>query len=117
MTQIKTMQLALRQFAAAREWDQFHKPKNLVIALAAEMGELLEHFQWLNDDQIEKSKNDKTKREQISDEFADVFSYLIRLADKMEIDIEAAFRDKLAKNELKYPVEKSKGSAKKYTEY
>ena len=109
------LRLPLRQFAADRDWDQFHSPKNLAMALTAEAGELLEQFQWLTES--ESSNPDTQKREAIADELADVFIYLIRLADKLDIDlIEAAFR-KIEKNAEKYPADRVRGSMKKYNEY
>jgi NTP pyrophosphatase (non-canonical NTP hydrolase) len=117
MSDISDIQNALREFARERDWDQFHKPKNLSLALSSEVGELIEHFQWESDAQIEEFKMDKKKISEISDEIADVLSYLFRLSDKMEIDVGNAFWEKLKKNKAKYPVDKSKGSSKKYTEY
>jgi dCTP diphosphatase len=104
----------LRKFAAARDWDQFHSPKNLSMALSAEAAELLEVFQWLTEEQ---SRNlSPEARAAAAEEIADVLLYLVRIADKLGIDPLAAARGKLAANEKKYPVEKSRGSAKKYTE-
>lgn len=105
---------ALRRFAAERDWDQFHSPKNLAAALTVEAGELLEHFQWLTDDQS-KSLSSETLA-LVREELADVLLYLVRLADKLEVDlIEAAIR-KIALNAEKYPATKARGSSKKYTE-
>ncbi len=105
---------ALRQFAAARDWDQFHSPKNLVAALSVEASELLEHFQWLTEDE---SKNlSAESRHAVSLEAADVLLYLIRLSDKLGIDLIASAQEKMRLNAEKYPVDKSRGTSKKYNE-
>jgi len=105
---------ALRQFAAERDWDQFHSPKNLASALAVEAAELLERFQWLTEEQ---SRNlPPTELEKVRQEMADVLNYLVRLADKLGVDLLAAARDKIALNAQKYPVEKARGSARKYSD-
>lgn len=105
---------AIRLFAAEREWDQFHSPKNLASALAVEAAELLEHFQWLTEEQSRVLP--ESVKVSVADEMADVLIYLVRLADKLNIELIAAVRGKMARNALKYPVEKARGSAKKYTE-
>ena len=104
----------LRQFAADRDWEQFHTPKNLAIALSVEAGELLEHFQWLTTDESQRLPADKSSAIRL--EMADVLLYLIRLADRLGIDLAASAFDKIAINAKKYPVSLSKGSSKKYTE-
>jgi dCTP diphosphatase len=104
----------LRQFAAERDWDQFHSPKNLAIALSVEAAELLEHFQWMPETESAALAGDLKGR--IREEVADVLLYLIRLADKLEIDLLTAAFDKIQLNAEKYPVEKARGSSKKYTE-
>ena len=103
----------LRRFAADRDWDQFHSPKNLASALAVEAAELLEPFQWLT----EKESRQLTAETSLAvrEEMADVLLYLIRLADKLDIDLVAAANDKIIQNSAKYPVEKARGSNKKYT--
>lgn len=103
----------LRQFAQERDWDQFHSPKNLAAALVVEAGELLEPFQWLTNDESRSLPPDQLKA--VSEELADVLLYLVRLADKLDIDLVTAASDKLIVNAEKYPVEKAKGSSKKYT--
>jgi len=104
----------LRNFAEVRDWDQFHSPKNLSMALSAEVAEIVEHFQWLTEEQ---SKNlPKDKLAEVETELADTLIYLIRLADKLDIDLLKAAQNKIEINEQKYPVEKAKGNAKKYTE-
>lgn len=111
---IEALQEAMREFALAREWDQFHTPKNLATALSVEAAELLEHFQWLTDAQSQAL--DESKRAAVAEEVADVLLYLIRFADKLGIDpIEAAWK-KLEVNASKYPVDLARGNIKKYTE-
>jgi len=105
----------LRDFAAARDWERFHSPKNLAMALAAEAGELLEHFQWLTEAQSREL--DPSQRELVAAELADVLLYLLRLADRLGIDLKTAAERKIAVNEKRYPVDRVRGSAKKYTEY
>jgi len=105
---------ALRRFAAERDWDQFHSPRNLATALAVEAAELLEPFQWL-DGEKGATLSPET-RAAVEQEMADVLLYLVRLADKLDVDLAAAARAKIVKNGEKYPVGKSRGSSRKYTE-
>ena len=105
---------ALRTFAHERDWAQFHTPKNLACALSVEAAELLEHFQWLTDAQSQALTPEQTQ--QVGTEAADVFLYLLQLCDKLGIDLIAAAQHKLEANALKYPVDKARGSAKKYTD-
>ena len=105
----------LRKFVADRDWQQFNSPKNLSMALIAEAGELVEHFQWLTDEQSRNLDTDQLK--EVSHELADIFIYLLRLADELNVDLLKASNEKLIINSKKYPVEKVKGSAKKYTYY
>jgi dCTP diphosphatase len=112
MERIEKLRLELMQFADERDWDQFHNPKNLAMALIAEAGELVEHFQWLTPHQA-KNLSEETKSE-VEQEIADVFLYLMRLADKLGIDMIAAAEKKMQINAEKYPIEKSKGMAIKY---
>lgn len=105
----------LRDFAADRDWDQFHSPKNLAMALNVEAAELLEHFQWLTESQS-ASLNAETLNE-VAEEIADIQLYLMRLADKLGVDIVAASLAKIEKNAKKYPADKVRGSSKKYTKY
>ena len=105
----------LADFAAARDWDQFHSPKNLAMALIAECAELVEHFQWLS---AEESANlDKEKQAAVRLELADVLIYLIRIADKLDVDLVSATRDKIAINEKRYPANKVRGDARRAREY
>ncbi|MBW8078135.1 MAG: nucleotide pyrophosphohydrolase [Gallionella sp.] len=111
---LKVLRSALRRFAAQRDWDQFHLPKNLAIALSVEASELLEHFQWMPD--RKSAALPPGKRAEVREELADVLLYLIRLADKLDIDLVSAAVDKMALNAKKYPVDKARGSNKKYTD-
>lgn len=114
-TDLNTLKQRLREFAEARDWDQFHSPKNLSMALSAEVAEIVEHFQWLTEEQSKKLPQNKL--DEVKTELADTLIYLIRLADKLDIDLLAVAQSKIEVNERKYPVDKAKGSAKKYTEY
>lgn len=104
----------LREFAAERDWGQFHSPKNLSMALAVEVSELMEHFQWLTEEQSLDLPPEK--RLQAQDEIADVLIYLTRLSDRLGIDPLGAAFQKMEANRIRYPVEKVLGSAKKHTE-
>ena len=105
----------LRQFVAERDWDQFHSPKNLAMALSVEASELLEHFQWLSE--AESHRLPPAKLDEVRDEMADVLVYLVRLADKLDVDLLDAAAKKIAKNALKYPAAQVRGSMKKYSDY
>ncbi len=106
----------LRQFTAARDWDQFHSPKNLAMALAGEVGELLAELQWLSDEEIEVALNgDSALRGALENEIADVFIYLVRLADKTGIDLYEVANAKIQRNENRYPVDAAYGASAKYT--
>lgn len=112
--EVQALQTALRQFAEERDWGQFHTPKNLAASLSIEAAEVLEHFQWLTDQQSRDLSPEQ--REKVALEIADVLLYLLQLSDKLQIDPVEAARRKLALNAAKYPVEKAKGSSRKYTE-
>lgn len=105
----------LRQFASDRDWNQFHSPKNLAMALVAEAGELAAEFQWLTEAQSQTP--DPAQSARIRAEAADVLNYLVRLADKLNIDLIAAAHEKIDANEQRYPKDLVRGSSKKYTEY
>jgi dCTP diphosphatase len=107
----------VRSFAEARDWQQFHTARNLVLALVGEAGELASEFQWIDDSEVEAALSNPDKRDAIGSELADVFTYLLRLADVTGIDLVGELTKKIAINEIRYPVEKSKGSAAKYTSY
>ena len=93
-----------RRFAAERDWEQFHKPKNLAMSVAIEAAEIMEHFQWLTADQ--SASLDAAARREVGHEIADVLLYLVRLADVLDIDMAAAAREKIALNALKYPAQR-----------
>jgi len=112
---LKGLMIALRQFARARDWEQFHSPKNLAMALGVEVAEIAEHFQWLTEDV--SCRLVEPKRAAVKDEIGDVLIYLVRLADRLGIDPLQAAIDKLKKNESRYPVAKVKGKSLKYSEY
>ena len=113
---IEQIQKKLQSFVDDRDWDQFHSPKNIVMALSGEVGELVEIFQWLTKEQSEQIKNSDKKKISVAEEVADISIYLLRLCDKLDIDISAAIEDKIEKNEKKYPIERSKGISTKYDE-
>jgi dCTP diphosphatase len=111
----KKIQDKISQFAKDREWEKYHTPKNLVMALSVESSELLEIFQWLTDEEA-KNIMQTEKATQVRHEVADTAVYLLRLCDLLGIDISAAIEEKIKLNALKYPVEKSRGNSKKYDE-
>jgi len=114
---IKAIQHSLQSFADERNWEQFHNPKNLAMALSGEVGELLEIFQWLTADQAARVPEQAELKQKVSEELADIALYLLRLADKVQVDLEQAVGEKMRKNAEKYPAERVYGSAKKYNEY
>jgi NTP pyrophosphatase (non-canonical NTP hydrolase) len=114
-TPLERLSQRLRRFAQARDWEQFHSPKNLSMALSGECGELLEHFQWLTEEQSRSLPPDKLAEVEL--EMADIQIYLLRLAERLGVDLLQAVDRKIALNEEKYPAEKVRGSARKYTEY
>ncbi len=107
---------ALRKFARDRDWEQFHTPKNLASALVVEAAELLENFQWLTGEESCRLAEHPVRFERVRDELADVMIYAVRLADVLDIDLPDAIAGKIEQNAKKYPVEKSKGIAAKYTD-
>src|SRR4051812_22551720 len=114
MNDLEKIRMAIRKFRDARDWMQFHNPKNLACSISIEAAELLEHFQWKTPE--ESNQLTPPQKIAISHEIADIAVYLIELADNLEIDLTSAIFQKLALNEQKYPVAKAKGSAAKYTE-
>ncbi len=105
----------LLDFAQERDWEQFHSPKNLSMALAGEVGELLEHFQWLSE--ADSYTLSTEKKHQVALEMADIFIYLLRLGERLDIDLLSAAREKIAINEVRYPAHKVKGDARRAEEY
>ena len=112
-TTLQDLKDLVREFVRERDWERFHSPKNLSMAMAAEAAELMEHFLW---DTLEAS-HEKARNEDVADELADVLLYLLEFANMSEIDISAAVARKAKKNAEKYPVEKSKGNSLKYTDF
>ena len=110
---IEEIQARLAEFAKERDWEQFHSPKNLSMALAGEVGELLEIFQWLTEEQSRKSSLNEDQLAAATEELADVLIYALRLADQLDIELEDAIAKKIDKNALRYTVEASRGSAAK----
>lgn len=114
MTQLDEWRAMVRQFVADRDWDKHHNPKNMAMCMTVEAAEVLEHFMWLPDG--ESANLDPAKRREVGHELADVLQGVIRLADLLDIDLDAAFREKMALNCAKYPPEKVQGRAVKYTD-
>ena len=112
---LRELQERLAAFAAARDWEQFHSPKNLAMALSVEAAELVEEFQWLTEEQSRRL--DVERQERVRLELADVFIYLLRIADRLGVDLLVAANDKIALNERKYPAERVRGDSRKYSEY
>jgi dCTP diphosphatase len=113
-TEIQLLISELRTFAKLRDWEQFHSPKNLASALTVEAAELLEHFQWMSEEQSRQPSAQKTA--EIAAEAADVFLYLLQVCDKLSIDLVMAAKEKIQVNQERYPVELVRGSSKKYSE-
>lgn len=114
MSDIKELTEKIKKFRDDRDWMQFHNHKDMAISLVLEAGEVMEHFQWKNQQEIEEYV--KTHKEHIGEELADVAAYLFELADNLNIDLGRALEDKLEKNSKKYPVEKAKGRHTKYNQ-
>lgn len=111
---MENIKFKLRKFAKDRDWDQFHSPKNLSMALSSEVGELLDLLQWKSEKNSELDKLSEKELEYIQEELADIFLYLIRIADKLDVDLIEVAEKKIIKNGIKYPVEISKGNSTKY---
>jgi len=112
---LKELQDTLLAFARERDWEQFHSPKNLVMALSVEASELLEHFQWMTEAQSESLSEEK--RVEVGHEMADIFIYLLRLSERLDINVLDMVEEKIKINHDKYPADKVRGSSKKYNEY
>jgi NTP pyrophosphatase (non-canonical NTP hydrolase) len=104
----------INQFTKERDWEKFHSTKNLAMALSVETSELVEIFQWMTEAESDSLNENKEKKVHLEEEMADIFYYLLKIASKHDINLEAAVLKKLEKNKLKYPIEKSKGIAEKY---
>ncbi len=116
-TNINELKEKIKKFCEDRDWDQFHNAKELTIGIITEASELLQHFRFKSEKEVEAMFQDQSKKQEISEEMADVLYFLIRLSQKYNIDLTTELNKKIQKNEQKYPIEKSKGSNKKYTEY
>ncbi|MDD2914223.1 MAG: nucleotide pyrophosphohydrolase [Gallionella sp.] len=114
MNDLESIKIRLRAFAAARGWEQFHSPKNISMALIVEAAELVEHFQWLTEEQSKALQPEQLQ--QVREELADIQIYLIQIADKLNVDLLDAANKKIDLNAKKYPAEEVRGSSKKYTE-
>jgi NTP pyrophosphatase (non-canonical NTP hydrolase) len=115
-TTIEELKLRLKAFVRERDWEQFHSPKNLSMALSAETAELMEHFLWVDSQASKARAEEPARRKDIEDELADIIIYALEFANMTGIDVAAAIEAKMAANAKKYPVEKAKGRAEKYTE-
>src|SRR5688572_3279842 len=115
MRDLEELRARLRAFVAERDWERFHSPKNLAMALSVEASELVELFQWLTEE--ESASLDAAGRRGVAEELADVLWFVVRLSDRLDIDLLEAAELKLAENAKKYPAEKVRGQSKKYTEY
>ena len=113
--QLEDLKQRIRRFAEERDWDQFHTPKNLAMALIVEAAEMVEHFQWLTG--AESQALSAEKQAEVEAELADILIYLVRLADKLDIDLHSAALEKLQRNAEKYPAAKVRGRSSKYNEY
>jgi NTP pyrophosphatase (non-canonical NTP hydrolase) len=115
-TKIHELKEKIKEFCDKRDWDQFHNAKELAIALSIEASELLEIFRWKNPEEVKSLFEDPKKKEDIEDEMADILYFLVRIAQRYDLDLSEALDRKMEKNEKKYPVDKAKGSNKKYNE-
>lgn len=116
LVDVARLQETIARFARERDWEPFHSPKNLAMALTGEVGELVELFQWLSEDASRGVARDPATARAVRDEIADVLVYLVRLAAVLEVDLDEAVRSKLATNERKYPAVRARGNAKKYSD-
>lgn len=116
-TNIQELKEKVKEFCDKRDWEQYHNAKDLATGLILESAELLEHFLWKNPEEVKNTLNNTKKKEEIEDEVADIFYYLLRIAELNNIDLSEALERKLEKNDKKYPVDKVKGLNKKYNEY
>jgi NTP pyrophosphatase (non-canonical NTP hydrolase) len=109
------LSIKLKDFAVRRDWEQFHSPKNLAMAISAEAGELLEHFQWLTEQQSQEIEGNK--KQEVAYEMADILIYLLRLSEQLDIDLVSAAYEKMAINEKRYPADKVKGDSRRADDY
>ncbi len=116
-TSIGVLKERVKSFCEARDWDQYHNAKDLAIGVSTEAGELLDLFRFKSPEEVEVMFHNALEREDIEDELSDVLFFLLRLGQKYDIDLARAFERKMEKNALKYPVEKTRGSNKKYNKF
>jgi NTP pyrophosphatase (non-canonical NTP hydrolase) len=116
LVDVGALSRALEAFALERDWNQFHSPKNLAMALTGEVGELVEIFQWMSAEESAEAGRDPRTGQAVRDELADVLVYLVRLADRLGVDLDAAVRDKMKRNALRYPADEVRGSSHKRNE-
>jgi dCTP diphosphatase len=116
LVDVDTLTAELKQFADARDWAQFHSPKNLAMALTGEVGELTEIFQWMSEEDSKEAARNPNTAQAVKDELADVLMYLVRLSSVLGVDLDEAVRQKLKSNAAKYPIDKALGTSKKYNE-
>ena len=116
LVDVRPLAAALRRFAVDRDWEQFHSPKNLVMALSGEVGELTEIFQWMTENASAEAARDPRHAQAVRHELADVLLYVVRLADVLGVDLNAAAAEKLRLNAEKYPIAAARGHSRKYTE-
>ena len=115
-TNIQELKEKIKKFCEERDWDQYHDAKELAIGIVTEASELLDHFRFKSSEQIQEMFNNKEKKDEMSEELADTLYFILRLAQRYDIDLATVLHSKMEKNEKKYPVKKSKGLNKKYTE-
>lgn len=116
-TTIRELKEKVRNFCEARDWDQFHNAKELAIGIVTEASELLQHFRFKSNNQVNEMFQDKLKKQEFSEEISDILFFILRLAQRYDIDLSLELENKIKKNGERYPVHKAKGSSKKYTEY
>lgn len=115
-TNLEELKETVKKFCEDRDWDQYHNAKELAIGIVTEASEILEHFRFKNEKEIDEMFNNAVKKAEISEELADVLYFVLRMAQRYNIDLTTVLNQKIKKNEDRYPIEKSKGSNKKYTE-
>ena len=115
-TNLEELKEQIKKFCEERDWDQFHGAKELAIGISTEASEILEHFRFKSDKEIEEILKNPVRKKQIGEEMADTLYFLLRMAQKYDVDLSKALKEKMKKNEEKYPVDKAKGSNKKYDE-
>ena len=116
-TEVQRLKDKVREFCEERDWDQYHGAKELAIGITTEASELLQHFRFKSEKEVEEIFSDLNKKEKITEEMADILYFLLRMSQRYDVDLTSELTKKLKKNEERYPVDKAKGSNKKYTEF